>query len=91
MAIRPNGVEIVIGTHSFASLDRGVAYLGATGAQVGQPYIRDLMTATSDATRVYSMREGISLERVQAHSMDFSDMGGGTMFSVNLNQGELSA
>lgn len=91
MAIRPNGVEIVIGTHSFASLDRGVAYLGATGALVGQPYIRDLMTATSDATRVYSMREGISLERVQAHSMDFSDMGGGTMFSVNLNQGELSA
>lgn len=75
MAIRPNGVEVVLGAH-------GYAYLGATGRTVGRPNISGVMAATADGTRVYAQNEGLSPATVYAYSMDYSDMAGGAVFSA---------
>lgn len=77
IAIRPNGVDIVLAAD-------GNAYLASSGQVVGRPGIGGAMAATADGSRVFSLTMGMSPASAYSYSMDYADMGGGTVFSANL-------
>jgi len=66
LAIRPNGVNIVLAAD-------GHAYLASSGKSVGMPNSTAPFAATSDGNTIYS-ESGV-------FKMDYSEMGGGALFS----------
>lgn len=66
LAIRPNGVNIVLAAD-------GHAYLASSGKSVGAPKSTGPFGATADGTTIYS--------EAGAFKMDYSEMGGGALFS----------
>ena len=77
LAIRPNGVEILIAADS-------QAYLGSTGAVLGKTGYGDSMAASADGTRLYTQNTGYSPATVNAFALDYSSLGGGALFNATV-------
>lgn len=74
-AIRPNGVEILL-------MSDGGAIAAATGKALGSSIAGGHMTATADGKTVYLQNEGLSPASLLAFSVDYSELGGGTLFTA---------
>jgi hypothetical protein len=70
MAIRPNGVEVVL-------VGNGTAY--SEGRSLGDTPIQGVMTATPDGRRVFTTNQGISPSTLDAYDVDYSEMAGGAL------------
>jgi hypothetical protein len=79
-AIRPNGVEIIL-------LSNGGAIAAATGKSLGSSIAGGDMSATADGKTVYLQDEGISPASLLAFSVDYSELGGGTLFTAQTQSG----
>jgi hypothetical protein len=76
LAIRPNGVEVVLAAD-------GNAYLASNGQIVGHPGIYGFaMAASRDGKRVYSIDTGTSPASAGAINVDYSAMAGGALSSA---------
>ncbi len=76
LAIRPNGVEVVLAAD-------GNAYRASNGQIAGRPGIAgSAMAASRDGTRVYAIDSGYSPASATAYNVDYSAMGGGALFSA---------
>jgi hypothetical protein len=73
IAIRPNGVEVVL-------LGDGTAY--SNGRSLGTPGISGQLTATDDGKKVYTTDQGFSPASVSEWDVDYSEMAGGTLFAA---------
>jgi hypothetical protein len=74
LAIRPNGVEIVL-------LSNGIALAAADGRSLGGNGPRGgVMAAPADGKTVYVQNEGLSPASLNGYKTDYSEMGGGTLF-----------
>ncbi|WP_341890795.1 hypothetical protein [Variovorax sp. YR752] len=70
LAIRPNGVEVVLAGH-------GRAY--STGRSLGSTGIRGSLAATDDGRQVYTQDSGFSPASVAAYDLDYSAISGGVL------------
>ncbi len=81
ISIRPNGVEIIL-------VSDGSSFIAQTGQPITATHIASGdMTATADGKRVFVQDEGSSPVGVVAYSVDYSEMGGGTLFIAGLGSG----
>jgi sugar lactone lactonase YvrE len=77
LAIRPNGVEIVL-------LSDGSALAAADGRSLGRNGPGGgVMVAPADGKTVYVQNQGISPASLGGYKTDYSEMGGGTLFVAN--------
>lgn len=79
-AIRPNGVTVVL-------VGDGTSYLASTGKQLSSTGIYGVMTATSDGKQVFTQDQGYSPASVASYSVDYSEVGGGTLAVSLLKSG----
>lgn len=85
LAIRPNGVELLLGAD-------GNVYLPASGRKVGAlPLDRGGLTASSDGTRVFTQNTGLGHSAATAYGVDYSDMAGGVVFTRQNASSQLSS
>jgi len=75
LAIRPNGVEIVLAGN-------GSAYL-RNGHSLGTTPIFGSMAASDDGRKVFTQNSGISPASVAAYDVDFTAMSGGLLLVTN--------
>lgn len=73
--IRPNGEELLL------TSERG-AYRVATGQRLETPFRTGVMSASADGRRVYVQSADSTTTTVAVYDVDFSVMGGGTLFAV---------
>lgn len=74
--IRPNGEELLL------TSERG-AYRVATGQRLETPFRNGVMAASADGRHVYVQNEdSITPNAVTIYDVDFSAMGGGTLFAA---------
>ncbi|MTV41758.1 BACON domain-containing protein [Duganella radicis] len=71
--IRPNGVEVVLAADGKAYLASGKA-VGNSPANIGD------MAATADGKHVYVQDEGYSPASLSGYDVDYSEVGGGSLF-----------
>ncbi|TXC65730.1 hypothetical protein FSC37_05770 [Piscinibacter aquaticus] len=70
LAIRPNGVEVVLVGH-------GRAY--QQGRSLGANAVQGTLTASDDGRKVYAQDSGLSPASVYAYDIDYSAMAGGVL------------
>jgi sugar lactone lactonase YvrE len=77
LAIRPNGVEIVL-------LSNGTALAAADGRSLGKNGPSGgVLAAPADGKMVYVQDQGYSPASLGGYKTDYSEMGGGTLFVAN--------
>lgn len=79
-AIRPNGVEVIL-------MSAGDAIAAATGTSLGRTGIVGDVTATDDGKAVYAQDEAASPASLMAFNVDYSEMGGGTLYAARTDKG----
>jgi hypothetical protein len=72
---RPNGEELVL------TFDRG-AYRAATGQRLDTPFTTGDIAVSPDGRRLFIQNESALVATLNAYDMDFSAMGGGTLFAA---------
>ncbi|WP_157118777.1 BACON domain-containing protein [Azohydromonas lata] len=78
LAIRPNGVEVVL-------VGDGTAY--AAGRSLGVTDIVESLAASSDGRKVYTQNRGISPASIAAYDVDYSAMAGGVLIVAKTADG----